>query len=120
MTGNVDHDGRALVLLRLWADADSPPSELKAWIDTAFTGELVIPRATIERLRLLKSAEVPAILADGTTIFLESYSCFLRWFGKDRRVEVVESDGQLPLLGIGLLRDRRLVVDYRASIVTLE
>jgi clan AA aspartic protease len=118
--GNVDSDGRALVRLQVRRDADSPPMDVTAWVDTAFTGELVMPRATVRRLALLKSATVPAILADGTQVTLESYSCVLEWFGKRTKVEVVENDGQFPLLGIGLLRSRRLEVNYRASSVTLD
>jgi clan AA aspartic protease len=120
VTGKVDSDGRALVLLRVRRSAGSRPTEVTAWIDTAFTGDLVVPRAVISRLGLEKSAAVPAILADGTQIVLESYSCLLDWFGVERVVEVVENDGQFPLLGIGLLRNRRLEVDYRSSTVAIE
>lgn len=120
MTGKVDKDGRALLPLRVRARAGSSPTELNAWIDTAFTGELVMPRGIIKRLALSKSAEVPAILADGTQVFLESYSCILEWFGNARAVEVVENDGQFPLLGIGLLRQRRIEIDYSLATVTID
>jgi clan AA aspartic protease len=82
-----------------------------AWVDTAFTGELVIPRGTIERLGLRQSAAVMAGLADGTRVVLETYSCIVQWFGHERIVEVVGNDGQFPLLGVGMLRDRRLEIE---------
>ena len=79
---------------------------------------MVIPRTTIEAMGLPQSAAVMAGLADGTQVVLESYSCVLDWFGNLRLVEVIENDGEIPLLGVGLLSDRRLEVDYgRRSLV---
>ena len=120
MNGEVDNSGRAIVSLLVRAFADADATRLAGWVDTAFTGELVIPRATIERLGLRQSGAVSAGLADGTQIVLETYSCVVKWFGGPRIVEVVENDGQVPLLGVGLLRDRRLEIDYRARTVLIE
>ena len=113
MNGEVDRSDRALVLLKLRPTKAAEFTELTAWVDTAFTGELVIPRHIIDPLQLPQSSAVMAGLADGTQVVLETFSCVVEWFGQDRRVEVVESDGQLPLLGIGLLRGRRVEIDYR-------
>lgn len=52
MNGRVDNRGRALLVLNVRATEDAEPVELTAWIDTAFTGELVIPRRTIEAMRM--------------------------------------------------------------------
>ena len=90
------------------------------WVDTAFDGELVVPRPQIQALGLVQSAGVQATLADGTTVTLETYECWLDWFGQLQRVEVIGSEGQLPLLGIGLLLGHRLTVDYRAQVVELD
>jgi len=120
VNGQVDASGRALLVLRVRRTRDAERRELAVWIDTAFTGELVMPRPTIESLGLPQSAAVLAGLADGTRVVLESYSCVVDWFGDGRRVEVIESDGPFPLLGVGLLRDRRLEVDYRERTVAIE
>ena len=48
VNGVVDKYGRALVTLTIRAYQDAEPIETQAWIDTAFSGELVIPRRTIE------------------------------------------------------------------------
>ncbi len=119
MNGEVDHSGRALIALRLRASIDADATALAAWVDTAFTGELVIPRVTIERLGLQQSAAVTAGLADGTRVVLETYTCVVEWFGQKRIVEVVESDGPFPLLGVGLLHDRRLEIDYRSRTLSI-
>jgi predicted aspartyl protease len=59
-------------------------------------------------------------LADGTQVVLETYTCVIEWFGQKRIVEVVENEGQFPLLGVELLKERRLEVDYRRKTVVVE
>ena len=66
-----------------------------------------------------QSAAVMAGLADGTQVVLETYSCVVEWFDRERIVEVVENSGQFPLLGVGLLRDRRLEIDYRSRTLSI-
>jgi len=66
---------------------------------------------------------IPAVLAglaDGTQVLLESYSCVIDWMDETRVVEVIENDGQFSLLGVGLLRDRRLEIDYRSRSLVIE
>jgi clan AA aspartic protease len=118
--GHVDNRGRALLVLSVRATRNAEPMDLTVWIDTAFTGELVIPRTTISAMDLPQSAAVMAGLADGTQVVLESYSCVIDRFGDLRLVEVIENDGEMPLLGVGLLNDRRLEVDYRKRSLVLD
>lgn len=120
MNGEVDQAGRALIPLRVRPSKDADATDLKAWIDTAFTGEVAIPRATIEKLGLRQSAAVMAGLADGTQVVLETYGCTIEWFGQQRPVEVIQNEGGFPLLGIELLRDRRLEIDYRSATLTID
>ena len=70
MSGEVDDSGRALIAIRLRVSVDADVTVLAAWVDTAFTGVLVIPRGTVERLGLRQSAAVMAGLADGTQVVL--------------------------------------------------
>ena len=108
MNGYVDDAGRALLDLEVRASASSAASLLTVWIDTAFTGELVVSRKLIESLALPQSAAVMAGLADGSQVVLETFTCVLDWFGTTRSVEVIANDGQFPLLGVGLLQDEDL------------
>ena len=96
MNGEVDDSGRALIVLPMRPSVDADATPVAAWVDTAFTGDLVIPRGTIERLGLRQSAAVMAGLADGTRVVLETYSCMVQWFGQERVVEVVGNDGEFP------------------------
>jgi clan AA aspartic protease len=120
VTGEVDDYGRALIRIIVKAGPGASVADLTVWVDTAFTGELVMPRETIARMRLPKSSAVIADLADGTDAVLDTYTCRIVWFGVELVVEVVESDAKLPLLGVGLLKDHRLVVDYPLRQITID
>jgi clan AA aspartic protease len=120
MNGIVDEFGRALLDLRIRSVDMDELVDITAWVDTAFNGELVVPRAIVETVGLEQSAGIRARLADGNEVTLESYACILDWFGNKRAVEVIANDGQMPLLGIGLLIGHRLTVDYTELTVNLE
>jgi len=120
VNGHVDEFGRALLDLKIRSTGNEDPVEITAWLDTAFNGELVVPRAMIESLGLEQSAGIRARLADGNEVTLESFAGILDWFGDRRAVEVIANNGEIPLLGIGLLIGHRLVVDYTDLIVSLE
>ena len=68
MTGSVDSSGRALVRIRLKNPSDATVKELDAWIDTGFTGELVLPQQCVVSLGLPLGPAVLARLADGSDI----------------------------------------------------
>ena len=119
LTGQVDDQLRALVRVRVSASRDGPRREVAAWIDTAFNGGLTIPRALIDGLGLPQESSIEAVLADGRTVALETFGCYLEWFGKIYQTQVVASDGAYPLLGTLLMADRRLAIDYPAKTVEL-
>lgn len=120
MNGRIDEFGRALVKLTIRASLEAEPTTIEAWVDTAFNGELVIPRNIIETAGLIQSAGIDARLADGSAVNLESFTCLLDWFTDQRPIEVIANEGEYPLLGIGLLIGHRLVVDYTQLTVSIE
>ena len=91
-----------------------------AWIDTAFDGHLVFPEQLIRDLELESLAETEAVLADGKLVTLETYICYVHWFGNLIPLQVVANDGKLPLLGTGLLEERILRIDYLEKKLTLD
>jgi len=91
-----------------------------AWIDTAFNGGLVLPRQEIERLGLSETSSTSAILADGKQVELPTYTCYLEWFGKEVRTQVVANEGATPLLGTMLLDGHDLVISYKRKTLTLD
>jgi clan AA aspartic protease len=118
--GIVDEELRALIDISISAIGGVNKEPLQVWIDTAFNGGLVIPRSVIERLGLKEASSAPAILADGQLVDLTTFTCYLSWFGKEYRTQVVANDGEFPLLGTMLLADHRLLVEYKLKSVSLD
>jgi clan AA aspartic protease len=120
MEGIVDSAGRALITLELWRNGFSDPVSCEAWIDTGFTGELVVPESQIIAWGLPRCGSMDAILADGMQVELPTYACELDWFGDRRSLEVIANQGQHALLGVGLLIGLDLHISYRTGEITLQ
>jgi clan AA aspartic protease len=120
MNGFVDGAGRALVRMNVKRSFGSAPMDLDAWIDTGFTGELVLPQTFISALGLVQSGTVSAQLGDGSAVVMNTYTCVVEWFNQEMQVEIVANNGQFPLLGVGLLRDHKLTVDYSSRTLTIQ
>jgi clan AA aspartic protease len=120
MNGLVDLKGRALLTVEVRAAQDAPASPFEAWIDTGFTGELVMPRSQIQLLGLTRAMMVDAILADGRTTRLDAFVGWINWFGELREIEILANKDQSTLLGVGMMLGHRLVVDYHTLWLTLE
>jgi clan AA aspartic protease len=110
--GIVDERDRALITISVGRAGDSPFEDVLAWIDTAFDGHLVFSTGLIRRLSLEPLAETEAILADGSKVPLETFLCFIDWFGQRIPVQVIGNEGKFPLLGTALLTNRELSISY--------
>lgn len=119
MNGRVDGQLRALVRVPLAASPGGSRTDVEAWIDTAFNGGLTLPRSAAAGLGLSPGVSADAVLADGSPVVLDSFVCYLDWFGGTYRTQAVATDGAHPLLGTQLLAGRRLVIDYSAGTVEL-
>jgi clan AA aspartic protease len=119
MKGTADSAGRALLEVELKSENGAPGTMVTDWIDTGFTGDLVLTTGHINALNLSLSGTVGAVLADGTEVAMKTYACSIRWFGKWQHLEVVESVGEHALLGVGLLLDHKLSIDYQSGLVSL-
>ncbi len=100
-------------------NAHADDAIVTAWIDTGFTGDLVLPASAIQEFSLSLSGTVRAVLADGSQVAMKTYSCIIEWFGEWQHLEVVASTAEYPLLGVGLLLDHDLQIDYLSNKVTL-
>lgn len=120
ITGIVDEFGRALIPLLIQAAPNTTPVELRVWIDTGFTGDLVLSRSTIDQLGLTKVSNVDARLADGTISSYDVFYGWTNWMGKSRKIEVIEGGSSIPLLGTLLLSGFRLTVDYAVLQVKID
>jgi len=120
VNGIVDESMRALIDVSVAAAKGAKKEVMTVWIDTAFNGGLVIPRQDVERLGLKQASTTQAILADGRSVDLETFTCHLEWFGDVYQTQVVSNDGGFPLLGTLLLADRKLTIDYKTKTVVLD
>lgn len=120
MNGLVDLKGRALLTMEVRAASDAATIPIEAWIDTGFTGELVMPRSQIQRLGLRRGLMVNAVLGDGSRSRMDTFVAWIDWFGELRDIEVIASEDRSILLGVGLMLGHRLTVDYDTLRLTLE
>jgi predicted aspartyl protease len=89
-------------------------------LNTAFTGELWMPRNILLSLGFVSRGSVNVELADGTIKPAELFAGNINWFGQKFRVSAVSSDGQSSCLGMGLLRHASVKIDSAKSLVYLE
>ncbi len=120
MIGSVDVKSRALLGIPIASGLNGPSTSVTTWIDTAFDGHLVFSQNLINELGLDTLAETEAILADGSKVQLETFLCYIDWFGQRIPVQVIANDGEYPLLGTGLLERRILHVDYASQMLSLD
>lgn len=120
MRGIVDPRGRALLKVRISHSLNGEYSSVTTWIDTAFDGHLVMALEFIKELELESLVETEAILADGSKVTLDTYVCYVDWFGERLPLQVIANEGRFPLLGTGLLEQRALLIDYRQKTVVLD
>jgi clan AA aspartic protease len=120
MNGTVDDDLRALLDVQIGSAPNGGKSTVVVWVDTAFNGGLVLPRHEIQRLGLKESSSTLATLADGQQVELPTYACYLDWFGREYRTQIVANEGAHPLLGTMLLDGYDLHVSYKRRTVTLD
>ena len=120
MTGTVDNSRRAIIRIRLRHPNSGKETELDAWVDTGFTGELVLPQQQVVQLDLPLGPAVQAGLADGSEVQLDTHTCLVHWFGEWKRIEVVANQGRFALLGVGLLLERELTINYRSRELSVD
>lgn len=109
LVGSVHSNGDAIVQVRVRGPG-AAAVELDTVVDTGFNDWLAIPQAVIDELSLPFREEGRYTLADGSTAVTRLFAAEVNWFGRWRRILVVEMDGG-PLMGMALLRGCHLGVD---------
>ena len=99
--GEVTPERQGVVRLRV-SRPGGPSAEIRAAIDTGFTGFLALPTDTITRLGLSLVGARRRRLADGSLMLLNLYLAHVLWDGVLRRVQVLETGGPC-LVGVSLL-----------------
>lgn len=119
MTGWVDGNGLAWVRIDVqnpWTGVSLP---IDACIDTAFSGELALPLSHVQALPLPLSSKAVVTCADGSQMNMDTYTCLLPWFGSVRQIEAIGKPGGNALIGVQLLLQHELTINYPARTLTL-
>jgi clan AA aspartic protease len=119
MSGRVDEYGRALVMVRLFGPTEGDSISREAWVDTAFTGELLVSPDLCAQLNLRRIGTTPVLQSDGIAQQRHRYECEVEWLGGRRLVTVISGTTRLPLVGVHLLEDSILTIDYSRDTVLL-
>ena len=85
-------------------------AKIDAILDTGFTDYLTLPELLIDYLKLPRIGTRRAIIAHGGAVLLNLYLAKVIWHGKERDIEVLQTDKQ-PLVGMSLLRGSRVTLD---------
>ncbi len=65
MIGLVDDSGRAILPIQILCSKHPSGVQIDAWIDTGFTGDLVLPESVVDALELEVSGSIDGEQADG-------------------------------------------------------
>lgn len=113
-SGKVNSYREALILVRLSEDAT-----IECVLDTGFDGGLVLPRTFVSRFQIPPIGELAFEMVGGARMTAQIGLTDVEWLGELRKVEVVISEGNDALIGTELLTATTLIIDYKASTVTI-
>lgn len=91
-----------------------------AVINTAFGGDLWMPRNILLSLGFVSRGSIRLELPDGTLKPAELFAGNVIWFGQKRRVSAIAADGQSTCIGMGMLRNVSLTIRPQKKLVYLE
>ncbi|MEW6104590.1 MAG: clan AA aspartic protease [bacterium] len=100
-------------------DIEKIGKDFSCVIDTGFTEEIYLPVKFAEELNLEISGVEPIMLADGSITKVSIAPIFLRWCGKTREVIALIGGGKDILIGIKLLSDYELKINFTKGVVEL-
>lgn len=100
-TGWINRDHELVVPLTV-LDSNDASLVLECVVDTGFSGDLTLPPAIIQRLRLGQAEAITVITANEAATRLNAYRGVILWQRQRRAVRIIEAEGT-PLIGIGLL-----------------
>jgi predicted aspartyl protease len=118
LQGTIDAVGQIHVPIELIM-ADGGRSTFAALVDTGFTGSIGIRGALLPTLGWQRHGYVEAALASGT----ESLPVLIGqviFDGRHQAVRAIVITSDEVIIGLSLLRDKRLFADFRTGDVTIE
>jgi predicted aspartyl protease len=89
-------------------------------LNTAFSGELWMPKNLLRSLGFVSRGSVNVELPDGSVKPAELFAGNIIWFGHKTRVSAVDSGDESTCVGMGLLRNVSTRIDPEKGLVYLE
>lgn len=94
--------------------------EIEALIDTGFNGALMLPLEEVENLDLGKIGKAQYAMADGTVSEAIVFVAEIEWLAGKKKVSVVSSASEFPLIGMELLYYTKIVLQPSKDILNIE
>ena len=111
--GGVTRTRKPLVSMTI-LDSIGVPHTLPVVLDTAFTGELVLPERYVRRFALTMNEQYDGRPATGDIIEIPAGQATIIWRGRRRNVKVLQL-GVEALLGMEFLWNHRITIDAVAD-----
>lgn len=109
ITGQVSENREAIVPVTVFGFGGKSVT-VNAVIDTGFDDFLSLPLELVATLALVARESVSVMLADGSVVESMYFEAEALWHGKRRPITVQVSPG-MPLIGMTLLEDSRLIIE---------
>jgi clan AA aspartic protease len=118
MTGTVS--GRHALLPVTFRISDQPELTIEFVVDTGYTDYLTLPADAVTAMDLRYLHDIPADLADDSTIQIPVYRATVVWNGAHVDVPVLAT-GRRPLLGTAMLEACELLIQFaNGGLVTVD
>ena len=110
ISGAVDLLRKPVVTLTVF-DINGQERSVQANVDTGFSDSLTLPSSAIEQLGLKLLDRSNFRIGNGALATFNTYAATIRWHSGIRQITVLESE-IFPVMGVGLLWENRLSVDF--------
>ena len=95
------------------------PVPVECVVDTGFTSHLTLPLSDVAVLALPFQRYIEVYLADNSATLVAVHNAVILWHGDPMELEVIAT-GERPLLGLALLKDNDLHVNFTENgVVTI-
>jgi clan AA aspartic protease len=119
IVGHVNSRREAIIQLAVLGERNQR-QDVKAIIDTGYTGFLTLPSAIIDTLELTWFMQEEGFLGDGSICMFNVFEAFTIWDGQVRPIKINESETD-PLVGMGLLEGYELNIQgFAGGVVTIK
>lgn len=107
------------LLVELEAGGLKRKVKIEALVDTGFSGYVCLPMEIAKDLGLVLSGDEKFELANGQWVTQVTFQGYVIFLGKRQDVEIIVGDSPMPQIGLSLLADCRISIDFTSNKVRL-